>query len=237
MEGDGSETTIRLRQFAAYCKTWTESTLTWNYLINNSAISHFSWKGVPGGFDWKKPAGTPSEWLNSNTRFTEISTLIQTSLTKTDTASRDAYIQQAKKLLLDFINDVNVTNGWPSKRDIESANRLMEFPYIYKQILSYTNLTAEENKLILAWLYDEMIYMDGGANIFSNTTAAHNPLVYTNRGLWHLAGLYCGAMYWPEFANAAAWKTRFDGRVDAVLDNLISLDPKRASCQHSADAP
>ena len=223
VEGSGSETSIRLRQFAAYCKTWTEDTLTWNYLVEQKALSHFSWKGVPGGFDWKKPEGTPSEWLNSNTRFTEISTLIQTGLSKTDTASRDAYIGQAKKLLLDFINDVDVTKGWPVKRDIESANRLMEFPYIYKQLLIYTDLTAEENMLILAWLYDEMTYMDAGANIFSNS-GSHSPLVYTNRGLWHLAGFYCGSAYWPEFKNSSAWKNRYDSRVDLVIDNLICED-------------
>ena len=149
-----SETQLRLTVFNAYSTNWTESGLTWNWLTNNNGHGHFSWDGVSGGFTWTKPSGTPNEWLNYNTRFYEVSSLVQSAVAAgTASANYKTYLTRAKTLMLDFINDAGA--GKPANRSIEPANRLMEFPYIYKHLLASGLLTPDENMKLLAWVYDD----------------------------------------------------------------------------------
>ncbi|MBE6985697.1 MAG: DNRLRE domain-containing protein, partial [Ruminococcaceae bacterium] len=220
-EGGGSESSIALYQFVSYWKTWTEDNLTWNYLIKNDGLSHYSWKGIPGGFDWKEPEGVSNQWYAYNSRFLQMTSLLQQGIA----SSKTSYIAKAKELLLDFINDVTMTASWEYAGAIQSGNRLMEFPYIYKNLLEYSDLTPDENMQILAWLYDEMVYMDDGAGMFNNSDPSkHGDLVYTNQGFWLLVGFYCGFAYWPEFSDASAWQARYVSREDTVLNTLIHSD-------------
>jgi len=220
-EGGGSESSIALYQFVSYWKTWTEDNLTWNYLIKNDGLSHYSWKGIPGGFDWKEPEGVSNQWYAYNSRFLQMTSLLQQGIA----SSKTSYIAKAKELLLDFINDVTMTASWEYAGAIQSGNRLMEFPYIYKNLLEYSDLTPDENMQILAWLYDEMVYMDDGAGMFNNSDPSkHGDLVYTNQGFWLLFGFYCGFAYWPEFSDASAWQARYVSREDTVLNTLIHSD-------------
>ena len=225
VEGSGSETSIPLYQFVSYWKTWTEDDLTWNYLVKNDGLSHYSWKGIPGGFDWKEPEGVSNQWFAYNSRFLQMTSLLQQGIASTNSTTKTSYIAKAKELLLDFVNDVTMTSSWEHASAIQSGNRLMEFPYIYKSLLAYSDLTPDENMRILAWLYDEMVYMDAGAGMFNNSDPSkHGDLVYTNQGFWLLVGFYCGFAYWPEFSSASSWQSRYVSREDTVLNTLIHSD-------------
>ncbi len=220
-EGSDTESSLPLYQFVSYWKTWTEDSLTWNTLLNSDGIGHYSWKGIPGGFDWKEPQGVSNQWFAYNSRFLQMTSLLQMGIAN----NKNEYIAKAKELLLDFVTDVQVTEDWEYAGGIQSGNRLMEFPYIYKNLLIYGDLTPEENMQILSWLYDEMVYMDAGGGLFNNSDpTAHSDLVYTNQGFWLLVGFYEGFGYWPEFKSASAWKSRYLSREDLVLSTLIHED-------------
>jgi len=218
-----SETKLRLTVFNAYSTNWTEGGLTWNWLTNNNGHGHFSWDGVSGGFTWTKPSGTPNEWLNYNTRFYEVSSLVQSAVAAgTASANYKTYLTRAKTLMLDFINDAGA--GKPANRSIEPANRLMEFPYIYKHLLASGLLTPDENMKLLAWVYDEAVYMNNGATLFNTSNAVLSDLAYTNHGFWHLAGFYQSFGFFPEFAKASTWRTNYNARQPKVVNALIASD-------------
>ena len=218
-----SENRLRLTVFTAYSTNWTESGLTWNWLTNNNGHGHFSWDGVSRGFTWTKPSGTPNEWLNYNTRFYEVSSLVQSALAAgTGSDNYKTYLTRAKNLVLDFINDAGA--GKPANRSIEPANRLMEFPYIYKHLLASGLLTAEENQKLLAWVYDEAVYMNGGATIFNSSNGVISDMAYTNHGFWHLAGFYQSFGFFPEFAKASTWRSNYNARQPKVVNALIASD-------------
>lgn len=218
-----SETKLRLTVFGAYSTGWTESGLTWNWLTNNNGHAHFSWDGVSGGFTWTKPSGTPTEWLNYNTRFYEVSSLVQSAVAAgTSSSNYKTYLTTAKNLMLDFINDAGA--GKPANRSIEPANRLMEFPYIYKHLLASGLLTPDENMKILAWVYDEAVYLNSGATLFNSSNSVLSDLAYTNHGFWHLAGFYQSFGFFPEFAKASTWRTNYNARQPKVVDALIYSD-------------
>ncbi len=220
-EGSDTGSALSLYQFVSYWKTWTEDVLTWNYLVNNDGIGHYSWKGISGGFDWKEPEGVSNQWFAYNSRFLQMSSLLQMGISN----NRADCIAKAEELLMDFVSNVKMTADWEYAGGIQSGNRLMEFPYIYKSLLTYGDLTAEENMQILAWLYDEMVYMDEGGGLFNNSDAtAHSDLVYTNQGFWLLVGFYGGFGYWPEFSSASSWKSRYVSRENLVLNTLIHED-------------
>ena len=218
-----SETKLRLNVFGAYSTGWTESGLTWNWLTNNNGHAHFSWDGVSGGFTWTKPSGTPTEWLNYNTRFYEVSSLVQSAVAAGSGSSNyKTYLTTAKNLMLDFINDAGA--GKPANRSIEPANRLMEFPYIYKHLLASGLLTPDENMKLLAWVYDEAVYLNSGATLFNSSNTVLSDLAYTNHGFWHLAGFYQSFGFFPEFAKASTWRTNYNARQPKVVDALIYSD-------------
>ena len=221
----GDTNSLTLYQFDSFNKSWTESNLTWNYLVKLKAMGHYSWKDIPGGFDWKQPEGVSDyDWLDSNSRFYELVALAQTAVATTDATQRKAYFAKLKEILLDFINDTNVRTGFPANRDRETSSRMMNFPYIYKQLLAENVLTANENKKILAYVYDELTFMDNGATIFDNSGSNHGASAYTNHSVYHLGGFYAAVAYWPEFKSNAAWRKRYDSRVDFVLTTLINSD-------------
>ncbi len=225
VSGSTDNDSLPLYQFASFNTSWTESNLTWNYLVNLKAMGHYSWKDIPGGFDWKQPEGMSDyDWLDSNSRFYELVALAQTAVATTDAAQRAAYFAKLKEILLDFIADTNVRTGFPANRDRETSSRMMNFPYIYKQLLAENVLTANENKTILAYVYDELTFMDNGATIFDNSGGNHGASAYTNHSVYHLAGFYAAVAYWPEFKSNANWRKRYESRVDFVLTTLINSD-------------
>ncbi len=216
------EDSLYLCAFQSYCTNWSEDSLTWDSLVSGRAISHYSYNGLSGGFDWKKPAGTPSEWLNYNTRFYEVRSLVLMANQTEDEALRKSYMAKAKELVLDFVKDAG--ENTPANRALEPANRLIEFPYIYKYLVN--ELTPDENILILSWVYDDTTAQYNGAyNVFDGATA--NPksnLPYTNWGLWHLTGFYSALCYFPEFADSSAWRSVYDARLGVVMGGIIKED-------------
>ena len=219
----GSESSLRLSVFTAYSTTWTETGLTWSWLVNNNSIGHYSWNGISGGFDWKKPAGTPSEWLNYNTRFSEITSLVQAAVAAGKGSSTyNSYMTHAKNLTLDFITDAGA--GTPASRDLEPANRLLEFPYIYKHLLDSGKITADDNVKLLAWVYDEANHLNSKSVIFSSSNAALSDMAYTNHGFWHITGFYQALSFFPEFTKASTWRTNYNARQPIVVNALFASD-------------
>ncbi len=219
----GSESSLCLNVFYAYSTTWTETGLTWSWLVNNNGIGHYSWNGVSGGFDWKKAAGTPSEWLNYNNRFYEVTSLVQAAVAAGKGSSAyNSYMTHAKNLTLDFITDAG--GGAPGNQDLNPANRLLEFPYIYKHLLDSGKLTADDNVKILAWIYDEANYLSTKSVIFSSSNGVLSDMAYTNHGFWHVVGLYQALSYFPEFTKASTWRSNFNARQSTVVNALFASD-------------
>ena len=216
------EDSLYLCAFQSYCTNWSEDSLTWDSLVSGHFVGHYSYDGLAGGFDWKKPNGTPSEWLNYNTRFYEVRSLVLMANQAEDEPLRNSYMAKAKELVLDFVQDAG--ENTPANRALEPANRLIEFPYIYKYLVN--ELTPDENVLILSWLYDDTTAQyDGAYTVFDGATA--NPksnLPYTNWGLWHLTGFYSALCYFPEFADSTAWRTVYDARLGVVMGGIIKED-------------
>ncbi|MBQ7900603.1 MAG: hypothetical protein IJ365_01390, partial [Clostridia bacterium] len=116
---DFADEAIKLAVFQAYNKTWSEyegdeenqkgnPPITWS----NYKIGHYSWKGLPGGFDWQNPENTASEWFNYNTRFYDQVSLMRTAenngYTGTDANGfgyGDDYVYKAMSIMQDFISD------------------------------------------------------------------------------------------------------------------------------------
>ena len=219
----GSESSLRLHVFHAYSTTWTETGLTWSWLVSNNGIGHFSWNGISGGFDWKKPTGTPSEWLNYNTRFYEVTSLVQAAVAAGKGSSAyNSYMTHAKNLTLDFITDAGA--GGPGAQDLCPANRLLEFPYIYKHLLDSGKLTADDNVKLLAWVYDEANHLSNNSIIFSSSNGVLSDMAYTNHGFWHVTGFYQAFSYFPEFAKASTWRNNYNVRQPIVVNSLFASD-------------
>ncbi|MBP3412547.1 MAG: heparinase II/III family protein [Oscillospiraceae bacterium] len=219
----GSEASLRLHVFGAYNTSWSESGLTWDWLKNNKSLAHFSWNNMPGGFTWVAPVGVPSEWARYNGRFYEVTSLVQAGI-KAGVGSqtyRD-YLTLAKNLMLDFIQDAGA--GSPSNtQGLEPANRMLEFPYIYKQLLEGGFLTPEENMTLLSWVYDEANYLSDKSQLFSPQNQVLSDLAYYH-GFRHLTGFYQGCGYFPEFKQASKWSTNYAARQSIVVNALVLED-------------
>ena len=238
---------IKLEVFDAYNKSWAEyegdgsgyAPMTWN----NYKIAHYSWKGMPGGFDWAKPANVASEWINYNTRFLDQVTLLRTaenykySATTTDEHgyTYDQYAHKALSIMLDFANDsygrIAANTGVPEKRDIESANRCIEFPALYARYIklmdSSSDHDAQLNINMLKWLYQEITYLYNGAGKMykgATTTVNNEEIAYNNRGVWHVYGFLRSALNFNEFANFENWKTLAEARLEQNMSKLILSD-------------
>ncbi len=219
----GSEAALRLHAFGAYNTSWTESGLTWDWLLKNKSLAHFSWNGIPGGFTWVAPQGVPSEWARFNGRFYEVTSLVQAGV-KAGIGSQvyTDYLSTAKELMLDFIRDAGA--GTPSNtQGLEPANRMLEFPYIYKQLLEGGFLTPDENITLLSWVYDESNYLSDKSQLFSSQNEVLSDLAYYH-GFRHLTGFYQASGYFPEFKEASKWSKNYAARQDIVVDALVLED-------------
>ncbi|MBR4308238.1 MAG: heparinase II/III family protein, partial [Oscillospiraceae bacterium] len=218
------EDSLYLCVFSSYCTNWSEDSLTWDSLVSGNYVGHYSYNGLSGGFDWKKPKGTPSEWLNYNTRFYEVRSLVLKGTQATEASVKDSYMNKAKELVLDFINDAGANT--PANRALEPANRLIEFPFIYKHLVCGGYVTPDENVKMLSWLYDDTTDQYNGAyTIFSGATATpKSNLAYTNWGLWHLTGFYSAISYFPEFSESSSWRSVYDARLGVVMGGIIKED-------------
>ncbi len=219
-----------LHIFSAYNKSWAEhedevstfAPMTWA----GFRIAHYSWRGMPGGFDWVRPANCPSEFITYNTRFYGISSIAMEGVRTGDTA----YTKRAIDMVLDFINDTNgkiEVENVPPKRDIESADRCCKMPGIFAAFLDYDGFTAEALTDILKWLWEEMTYLYNGAGcLYEGATSkpTANNYAETNRGLWHVKGTEGICAYFPEYADRNEWKRLADDRLNTVAHILVNED-------------
>ena len=226
--GSTTNSSINLVVINPYNKSWAETSaqgsllpMTWD----NYKIDHFSWKGLPGGIVWEKPENSQTEFLNSNTRFTQIAALIS----KANSTGENKYMYKSFELILDFIGESidEISNGVPNKRDIESANRCYLFGSMYKFYLNSEFMNADVNAALLKWLVKESLYLYNGAGVLYNGATddvRENNFAYTNRGAWHCAGLLSSLAYFPELKGSDDWEIVLNKRLKKNVDYLIAED-------------
>ena len=234
-EGNTSASTdssINLVVIDPHNQSWGETSddstltpMTWS----NYVIDHFSWKGLPGGVVWEKPKNSQAEFFNSNTRFTQIASLVSKSIAVSDASQKKEYMYKAMELVLDFIGETtdSISVGVPENRDIESANRCHEFTALYKFFLDSEFMNADANTAMLKWLYKEILYLYNGAGVLFNGATSDvksNNFAYTNRGAWHCAGFLASLAYFPEFSGTDDWETVLNERLKLNVDYLIADD-------------
>ena len=219
----GTESALRLHAFGAYATGWTESNLSWSSLMSSNSIGHYSWNGMDGGFDWKEPAGVPNQWVNYNGRFYEVTSLVQQAVKEGKTSSNyDLYMNTAKNLILDFIADAGAGYPWAGE-DLDSANRLLEFPYIYKHLLAGGYLTPSENVRVLTWVWEETEFLSSQSYLFSADNEPLSDLVLYH-GFRHLTGFYQGGGFFSEFKAAETWRKNYAARQDLIINALVLED-------------
>ena len=219
----GSEGSLRLHAFGAYATAWTETKLTWNWLIDTNCLAHISWNNMEGGFDWTIPKGVPSQWTAYNTRFYEVTSLVQTALKEGKaSANYHTYMTTAKNWMLDFIRDAGA--GKPdTKQDLDPANRLLEFPYIYKHLLAENFLTPDENITLLNWVWEETEFLSNRSYLFSSANQPLSDLAFYH-GFRHLTGFYQGGGFFPEFKASELWRNNYASRQETVVNALVLED-------------
>ncbi len=219
----GSESSLRLHAFGAYATAWTETNLTWNWLKSKNCLAHFSWNNMSGGFNWVIPEGVPSQWAAYNGRFYEVTSLVQTALKDgKNSANYHTYMTVAKNWMLDFIHDAGA--GKPSTgQDLDPANRLLEFPYIYKHLLEGGFITPEENVTLLTWVWEETDFLSNRSYLFSSSNQPLSDLAYYH-GFRHLTGFYQGGGFFSEFKAASTWRSNYAARQEDVVNALVLED-------------
>lgn len=225
-----TETNHEIVIFNAYNKSWEEveaegnkfKPMTWK----DYKIGHYSWNGIPGGFDWKRPDNVASEWFTENTRFYANVSMAKSSIMLDNTD----YMKKSIEVTLDFIKDTNgmiQVGNVPANRDIESANRMCEMPGLFAGYLDSDLFNAEAMTAILKWTWEEMTYLYNGAGILyegATDKPTANNYAETNRGLWHVKGTEGVCTYFPEFADRDMWKELADKRLVTVAMVLVNDD-------------
>lgn len=229
-ETETTETNHELAVFDACIESWDEkpeetnqfAPMTWS----NYIISHYSWNGLPGGFDWQEPDHVAVEFINYNTRFYDVTSLAMAALEM----NSDEYMEKAIDTTLDFIQDTNgriLTTGVPVSRDIESANRMGSMPAIFYTFLQSDMFNGEAMTAMLKWIWEDTTYLYKGAGILyqgATTLPTSNNYAQTNRAVWHCTGFEAICTYFPEFTDRDIWKPLADERLEAVSEVLVGED-------------
>lgn len=205
------ETSKEIIVFNAYNKSWREKEsdsgtypiLTWENISHN----HYSWNGLPGGFDWAKPEYAASEYINYNMRMTQLPALIRPYMQTGD----ESYMKKAIEIALDFINDAGAAN--PPNRELEPAQRILEMTPAFFYFGESSMMNAEAATAMLKYfceegdfLYEAPVYYD-----------------YNNRGLWHTTAFITLVSYFPEISKSE-WKPKAEKRLDDIVHTLIHDD-------------
>ena len=212
---DGCElegTTKEIMIFNSYNKTWKEykgdtatgPVLTWKDISH----THYSYNGLPGGFNWTKPDGAHSQWMFYNSRFFQVSSMINSYLKTSD----ENYIYKAIEFVLDFIKDGYA--GLPNN-DIEPGNRSLVLPIAIQYFMDSPFMNPDALIAMLKYMWEEAEYL----RMDSSYIHPEN-----NRGLWHTAGFHRIASYYPEFTNCAEWWEVIDKRLDDSIKLLVKED-------------
>ena len=227
-----ADTTLPLFVMAPYLSDFSESTITWKYLQSQNALAHYSWNGLGGFIIDEKLYGknysnlyVPSQYISYFSRFYELTSLC-----------RAGYLEKAREFLLSYADQTydliktayKTTGNFPVGHPIGSANRLIEFPYIYQTLLRNGLLTPEDNYKILRWLYQDIqaVYKEKSNTIFVKGSATPNTTTNwykDNFGPWHISAFYNTFAFWGEFNEAADWEKMFGARLD-VLSELLTYD-------------
>ncbi|MBQ8525338.1 MAG: heparinase II/III family protein, partial [Clostridia bacterium] len=217
--------------FNAYNQSWEEvqsenntfKPMTWA----NYRQAHYSWNGLPGGYDFKFPDNFPSEGYYNSTRFYDVVSLAKSTLI---TGSNPEYVKKSLEIVLDFINDTNgqiEVAGVPANRDQEQKHRITNTPSLIATYIEADILSGEALSAILKWLWEEMTYVHNGAGLLyegATTIAQANNYAETNRGFWMCEATLTACAYLPEYADHDMWKALADERLYKVTNIIINDD-------------
>ena len=224
-----TENNHELHVWNAYNKSWDEVKKKDNDFLPMTwadyKLAHYSWDGIPGGYDWDYPDNVGREFINSNTRFNNFESLVLGGIQQ----NNQDYIKKAIEVMLDFISDTNgiIETGFPVDRDIEAANRTRLFPAIFAAFLDTDYFNGEALTAILKWLWEDMTYLYNGAGILyqgATDKAQSNNYAESNRGLWNVAGMEGICTYFPEYTDRDNWKAVADKRMYTVSHVLLNDD-------------
>ena len=213
---DGSEELSQnekeIMVFNSYNKSWRENeTQPGSYpVLSWSSISHghYSWNGLPGGFDWKAPVGCLSEYINANSRFQQLPALL---IPYMESGNED-YLYKSIDMVLDFIQDAGA--GTPPKRDIEAAQRMIELIPAFFYFAETDMFNADAATAILKYMWEEGQFLYEAPLYYD----------YNNRGAWHTTGFFCLATYFPEFNDCEEWNKIIDERLSKVIYAIVADD-------------
>ncbi len=96
--GSSASHSLDLWQFEAQGKNWTEADLTWDWLVSNNAIGHYSYDGVAGGFDRQDEIGTsPNNWIDMHCRLHSVYGIFATAPDPdTSTAEKESTLTRGR---------------------------------------------------------------------------------------------------------------------------------------------
>ncbi len=226
--GSADQSTLPLMLMNPYCKVWNEASITWEGLAADNQFGHYSWDGLGGIIYNESLYGlcfsnlhVPNEFVNSTSRFTDISSLCQ-----------QGNYSVAKRNLLRFASQtydvIKSGTGYPAARPLEPANRSLEFPYIYKTLLENDALTAEENYQLMRWYYQDIryIYNESSKKIYTSgsTPNTSTNLYVSNWGAWHICAFYNCVAFFNEFSESGNWQSMFEARLALTSGKLINPD-------------
>ena len=224
---------MQLMAFSPCFESFSEDTLTWNIVADAKSFAFYSWDGLGGivydeelyGKEFEK-LGVSNQFIQGTSRFQEEASLCQAGKY---TEAKDMLLRFAEQSYDLLKNGTSTSGGYPFVHPIGSANRMLVFPVVYKDLLDHNVLTAEENYTILRWLYQEINYVvyDKSETIFLNGTAEPNmetKFYKDNFGPWHLSAHYNCFAFFPEFEDSSAWQSLFEEKLSLMTGTLTNSD-------------
>ena len=209
-----TQTTKGIMVFDSYNKSWreTESDSGSYPVLSWSSISHahYSWNGLPGGFDWRTPEGSHYEYVNYNTRFYQLPALL---IPYIKTGNKD-YLYKSIDMVLDFIGDAGAGAPLDRERDIEAAQRMLEIVPVFLYFTETDMFNADAATAILKYMWEEGQFLCDAPLYYD----------YNNRGAWHTTGFFTLATYFPEFNDCEEWNKIIDERLSKVIYAIVADD-------------
>ncbi len=139
---------------------WNEDELTWS----NHFGKTFSWEGIEGGTDWRRPPASDPEFFYQIPRFNYASTLIVEYKATGDRTYTDHLVM----MMMDFIYDTEAYGGLQGAgsypRTIDSAIRAFNWINAYHFLKDTESLSASANTAIVKTLWKTAKFLESEFN-------------------------------------------------------------------------
>ncbi|MBD2846308.1 DNRLRE domain-containing protein [Paenibacillus sp. IB182496] len=188
---------------------YDESTLTWN----NASADIFSYNGLPGGPDWTNPQGAQNEYMWTTTRFQFFGELVGAYAATGD----EHYAEQTVRLMTDFMDEPSAylaPHTSQHKRSIDVSFRPYLVPRMLEHLYGSPHLTAEAMTIVVKNMWQTLDWLNNAPEAQGGN----------NWSLIEAKGIYAGALYFPEFSDAAGWADTQQTRIDKQMARLVFLD-------------